>query len=334
MPRETEQSGSKRMKICRICNNSKDNRSHTAREMMLGYRDEFEYFECSNCGCLQIKEFPDSLSKYYPPKYYSLKKRDSSWTSIDKIHYFFSRAKLKSFSGEGNGIGLLLLKASGPPKLYQWFKAEYCKPDYQILDVGCGSGKLLLRLKKKGFSNLTGIDPFINEDIYYQNGVSIFKKEINHVDGYFDFIMLHHSLEHMPDPLEVFENLYRILKPNRFVLIRTPLASSYAWKKYGVNWIQLDAPRHLFLHTIESVRILAHKVGFEIDDIIFDSTEFQFLGSEQYMRDIPLRDERSYKATSAEAVFSDEEIRYFKEKTTELNKNDEGDQACFYMYKE
>ena len=115
--------------------------------------------------------------------------------------------------------------------------------------------------------------------------------------------MLHHSLEHMADPLEVFENLYRILKPNRFVLIRTPLASSYAWKKYGVNGVQLDAPRHLFLHTIESMRILAQKVGFEIDDIIFDSTEFQFLGSEQYMRDISLTDERSFKVRSTEATF-------------------------------
>ena len=81
-----------------------------------------------------------------------LKKQYLKWTRTDKVKYFFSRAKLKSFFGEGNGIGLLLLKASGPPKLYQWFKTEYCKPNYQILDIGCGSGKLLLRLKKKGFS--------------------------------------------------------------------------------------------------------------------------------------------------------------------------------------
>jgi SAM-dependent methyltransferase len=228
---------------------------------------------------------------------------------------------------------MLLLKASGPPKLYQWFKSECCKPDYQILDVGCGSGKLLLRLKKKGFSNLTGIDPFIHEDIFYQNGVNILKKEIKDVEGQFDFIMLHHSLEHMSNPLETFENLYRILKPDRFALIRTPVASSYAWKKYGANWVQLDAPRHLFLHTVKSMQILADKVGFEIHDIIFDSTEFQFLGSEQYMRDIPLKDIRSYKTKSNESIFSEEEVRHFKEKAAELNKNGEGDQACFYLYK-
>jgi 2-polyprenyl-3-methyl-5-hydroxy-6-metoxy-1,4-benzoquinol methylase len=301
--------------------------------MMLGYGDEFEYFECSDCGCLQIKEFPDNLSKYYPPKYYSLKKRHSSWTIIDKVRYLFSREKLKSFCGEGNAIGLLLLETSGPPKLYHWFKSERCKPDYQILDVGCGSGKLLLSLKKKGFSNLTGIDPFVDEDIFYQNGANILKKELKDMEGQFDFIMLHHSLEHMPNQPETFENLHRILKPDRFVLLRTPIASSYAWKKYGANWVQLDAPRHLFLHTIKSINILAHQVGFEVNDIIFDSTEFQFLGSEQYMRDIPLRNNRSYKEKTNETLFSEEEIRSFKIKAAELNKNGEGDQACFYLYK-
>jgi hypothetical protein len=137
----------------------------------------------------------------------------------------------------------------------------------------------------------------------------------------------------MSNPLETIENLYRILKPDRYVLIRTPIASSYAWKKYGADWVQLDAPRHLFLHTIKSMQIMAHKVGFEINDIIFDSTEFQFLGSEQYIRDIPLIDERSYKSKSNETLFSEEEIRHYKAKATELNKNGEGDQACFYLYK-
>lgn len=31
--------------------------------------DEFDYFECSNCGCLQIKEIPENIGKYYPDNY-------------------------------------------------------------------------------------------------------------------------------------------------------------------------------------------------------------------------------------------------------------------------
>ena len=58
---------------CRICNNSNDNQVYLVKEMMFGFPDEFVYFKCSNCGCLQISEEPADISKYYPTDYYSLK---------------------------------------------------------------------------------------------------------------------------------------------------------------------------------------------------------------------------------------------------------------------
>ena len=66
--------------ICKICGNSEKNKEFKIREMMFGFRDEFTYFECSKCGCLQIAEIPKNISNYYPLNYYSYKKnlnRDS-----------------------------------------------------------------------------------------------------------------------------------------------------------------------------------------------------------------------------------------------------------------
>ncbi|MDO8971391.1 MAG: hypothetical protein Q7U74_11930, partial [Saprospiraceae bacterium] len=59
------------MHECRICNNTQGNPTFTAREMMYGSREKFEYFQCAHCGCLQITAIPPDLSKYYPPGYYS-----------------------------------------------------------------------------------------------------------------------------------------------------------------------------------------------------------------------------------------------------------------------
>lgn len=98
-----------------------------------------------------------------------------------------------------------------------------------------------------------------------------------------------------------------------------------------MHWVQLDAPRHYFLHSIESMRILSNKAGFELCEIIYDSTAFQFLGSEQYLKDIPLKDDRSYGINPHNSIFTDEDIISFTNRADELNCANEGDQATFYL---
>ena len=203
----------------------------------------------------------------------------------------------------------------------------------KILDVGSGAGQLLHDLKILGFSNLLGIDLFIEQDLNYQNGVRIIKGDINALNQQFDFIMLHHSFEHMPDPLPTLKKLHSLLKPNRYLLIRIPIADSYAWRKYGVNWLQLDAPRHLYVHTTKSMTRLAEESGFKVADVIYDSSSFGLMGSEQYLKDIPLEDETSYNVNFGKSIFTHEQVEYFDSKAAELNEKNDGDQACFYFYK-
>jgi hypothetical protein len=93
----------------------------------------------------------------------------------------------------------------------------------------------------------------------------------------------------MWDPVKVLKDLSRILNNNRYILIRIPVIDSYVLGKYQENWVSLDAPRHLFLHTVKSIRLIAEKAGLEIKKIVYDSDEFQFWGSEQYLKSIALR---------------------------------------------
>lgn len=320
---------------CQICNNSENNQYYVAREMMFGYRDNFNYFECSKCGCLQIKEIPENITKYYPKNYFAkpskkLLKKDSliqSWLMRERTKYFLYR---KSFIGK---LFSLVSEVKSAPVFTGWNWVDDLRNinlglDAAILDVGGGHGSFLYYLRKQGFLSLTGVDPYIEKDIFSE-AIKIHKKELKYLDDQFDFIMLHHSFEHMSQPEVIFEQLYRLLKPQRYLLIRIPVASSFAWKKYRVNWSQLDAPRHFFLHTPKSIKILADKVGFEVVNIIYDSTEFQFWVSEQYLRDIPLKE----RSNTKNSIFSAEEIEAFKTEAKKLNQEKQGDQACFYLYK-
>src|SRR5690606_17617266 len=103
--------------------------------------------------------------------------------------------------------------------------------------------------------------------------VVIWNCSLSEVKEQFDLIMFHHSLEHMAEPRQVFTEVARLLRPGGTVLIRVPVAGAYAWRQYGANWVQLDAPRHLFIPSAGGMKLLGEAVGFQVTKTIYDSTD-------------------------------------------------------------
>ena len=122
------------------------------------------------------------------------------------------------------------------PDYYYWIKNAGANYNDAILDVGTGNGSLLLSLFKIGFTNLTGIDPFIEKDRQY-GSINIYRKSVFDVTEQYDLSMLHHAFEHMDEPLKVLLQLNKLIKKGKCVLIRTPVMGMYSWGKYGVNWM-------------------------------------------------------------------------------------------------
>ena len=203
-----------------------------------------------------------------------------------------------------------------------------CHNVLPILDFGCGSGKLLLELQRQGFRRLTGFDPFLDSDILYPGGLEIRRELRPEWASSFDFVMLHHSFEHVADPEATLARLQDVVVPGGAVLLRTPIADSFAWRTYRTSWVQLDAPRHLFVHTRASIGLLARRTGFRVVTTRCDSRAFQFWASEQYERRIPLLDQRSYRESPADSIFSAREINEFERRAAALNEQGDGDQAA------
>jgi SAM-dependent methyltransferase len=307
---------------CRICGNEDQNQSIIATEKLMGFGDEFLYFECSRCRCLQIKDFPEDLAKYYPQEYYSYQE-PSFERQLNPILYFLKKNLASYYLGHFNPTGWLLSFFLEHP--FPWLKSNIVYFNTKILDVGCGSGRKLLSMQRSGFKNLTGIDPYNSADIVYKSGLKIWKKDIFAVTEKYDFIMLHHSFEHMDSPKAVLNKLVELLNPGGHILIRIPVANSYLWRKYKTNWFALDAPRHLFLHTTESMRLLAEETDLKIDSIDYDSPALQLLFCERYLRGL-----HPYKE---DHTFSEKEKRQFVHEINRLNQIHDGDCACFILSK-
>jgi SAM-dependent methyltransferase len=312
---------------CSICNNKKDLISYQIVERMFGTTDVFSYFLCPSCQTLQIEDLPENIVKYYPSEYYSYKEKETKGNNYKNC----LRKHRDIYLISGKGIGGKLLAFFFPEPSIMIYSP--ISPDSRILDVGCGSGNLVYRLKDAGFKYVFGIDPYNSETILFPNGAVIEKKRLADVNEPLDLITYHHSFEHIPTPLEELKRVSALLNPDGSCILRIPILDSYAWEKYKTNWVQLDAPRHLFIYSIKSITLLVREAGLYVYKTEFDSTEFQFWGSEQYMRNIPLNDLRSFSVNPGKSLFGSTDIRRFKNEAKRLNNLGKGDQVVIYLKK-
>jgi SAM-dependent methyltransferase len=271
---------------------------------MLGTRETFTYSKCEACGCLSLNQQPDNIAEYYPNTYYSLR---ADCVSVGKrIRSRLYLSPLSFLVNWRRRTDLDVMRAIGLQK------------GMKLLDVGCGRGHLIAELRTLGYT-ACGVDPFVSENIYDAFGLRVERKTLADVHDRYDVILFRHSLEHMPiDSLKIGRDC---LKSNGVCVVCIPLVG-WAWERYGVNWAQLDAPRHLFLHTQESFRLLAEKSGFKVERVVFDSSQFQFWASEAYRRNISLAQ------ASRPNIFGMARLR---RRARLLNESERGDSAQFYL---
>ncbi|NQE33876.1 class I SAM-dependent methyltransferase [Microcoleus asticus] len=124
---------------------------------------------------LANSERSQHLSQYYSFNYYSL--QISNVKETKGLFRFMKRKRAENYLGNKNLLGEILSNIYGLPYYFDWPIEVNVTWESKILDVGCGTGDLLLRLAEEGFFNLTGLDPLIEGDILYKNGVQILKKK-------------------------------------------------------------------------------------------------------------------------------------------------------------
>ena len=309
---------------CRICDNDIKNTIFEAKEMLCGSRCEYKYTMCSICKCLQIVEIPNDLSKFYPSEYYSFR-------SESKIKIFLRSQWAKySYSRKNyNLIGLLIYFIKGDYSDISYFRNLGINKNSRILDVGCGMAHSLLCLGKLGFTDLTGVDPYVKK-AWSSGSVTVLNCDIANVNGKFDVIMSNWSFEHMDDQVGVLNSFKRLLSDDGILVLRIPIVSSYAWRRYGVNWYNMDPPRHLYLHSYNSLNIILNKVDLRTVNIYHESNWRGLFLSYCYEKDISPADTSILKKAKRYILFIFKFLKFYN-LSKSINKNKESDLVCFVL---
>lgn len=209
------------MLFCRLCHK---------RNILKSYSiDSFNYYLCQNCQVLFL--YPQPTTKVIKDFYVNKYKQEAA---LDRKNELIKRSKI---------IIKKLLKLNPAGKT--------------LLDIGSGYGYFLNEARKHNLKVL-GIEPSI---FLYRHSVKNFKLPIlnqtfeeyikrNKKDT-FDFIILIHVIEHIPDPKTFINKTAKLLKPGGILYIETPNLNSHLFFSEKQRYTFLTPPDHLYIFSLQ-----------------------------------------------------------------------------------
>ena len=199
---------------------------------------------CPHCHLWWIDPLPSpsQIVKFYPPEYYGIQN--------EKFNQF-----LEAFV-----------------QLFRRLRAEKAMTinprGKRVLDIGCGRGQSLKILQQHGYECYgTELSPFSAGKAASLPGLHIFARPLldcRFPDHFFDPVLLWHVFEHLPNPQEILQEIFRILAPGGTLLLCVPNIESLQARLTGSNWFHLDLPRHLYQYTPNTITAMLASSGFHL----------------------------------------------------------------------
>ncbi|HQX12693.1 MAG TPA: class I SAM-dependent methyltransferase [Nitrosomonas sp.] len=240
---------------CYLCHESSVIIYQNCMDRLFGAPGKWSFRKCTavNCGHIWLDPRPvvNDIGKVYQT-YYTHTAEDSHLTGWLK----FLRTVLHKIS---------ILGLFQERKRYKRMYLDDSKLG-KLLEVGCGNGKRLDRLRKLGWK-VTGqeIDPVASEWVTQNLGIDMHLGPLENmsVSEPYDVILMSHVIEHVHDPLALLSTCDRLLKPDGVLILLTPNAHSCGHRKFAARWRGLEPPRHLHLFTPNNLRKIIQKAGFK-----------------------------------------------------------------------
>lgn len=214
----------------------------------------FHVYKCNNCGLIFIGEDLQEadLAQYYPTSYY---------TNVNPKKTLLNSLALYCKKKNNFLLNILLERvflSLGTVPVVPPFGA--CK----LLDIGCGGGGLLDRMKLFGWETSGyDIDKKVGQSISNRHR---FIDDLKLESEKYDLITMTDVVEHVVDFKKLLLEAYRLLDHQGVFILTTPTTSIF-FRLFGKYWYPLDTPRHLYVFNKENISNCLHEAGFEVKKI-------------------------------------------------------------------
>lgn len=241
-----------------------------ARDFHYGNVGQYQLAQCRQCSLVFLDPMYNEaeLSQFYPQDYYSFTDQVSQTASPDISSSSFKR-RLKEFLG---------------PRRSQTKDPKFDRPG-RMLDVGCGSGWFLARMREQGWRAM-GVEPSAAAARLGQTkyGLDIFAGALLDAKFHpasFDYIRFNHSFEHVSNPSQILTEVHRILAKNGKLMIGIPNRDSLNARVFGPYWHDLAVPLHTFGYSTRTLSAMLTKHGFKVERLIYNADGIGIYGSLQ-----------------------------------------------------
>jgi 2-polyprenyl-3-methyl-5-hydroxy-6-metoxy-1,4-benzoquinol methylase len=250
----------------------------------LGVPGTWNLLRCPECRLVWLDRWPDpqELSKIYVDRYYTHAPDDQDAVPpsgvLHKLKVPLTAALISAYMGEPAkpspfGLAGAALIKLGPVKdaigaEFMWLRGHQAG---RLLDVGCGAGEFLARMRQIGWES-QGVEPDPNAARHARDrfGLNVFcgtLAEAGIPDESFDAVTMSHVIEHVADPIGLMAECRRILKPGGRLVAVTPNTESLGRRIFGGAWYPWETPRHLMIFAPEHLQLTATRAGLTIEQL-------------------------------------------------------------------
>jgi len=142
----------------------------------------------------------------------------------------------------------------------------------RLLEIGCGAGNFLARMKKRGWE-VAGIEASPSAAASAQaTGLAVrsgrLEDAVDPVEPY-DLVVGWEVLEHLHHPVTSLRLLHRWTVPRGWLALSVPDAGSIDFAMFKHAWYGLDVPRHLFHFTLPTLTAVLCRGGWDVDNVFW-----------------------------------------------------------------